>query len=158
MDATELLRGVRFDGELEVPGETVRRIIHARSNLIASVELLPPRTLRLVVALGPLMRPVDLHLREEFVYRPDDWLALGEISGPIGAVLRTARALKVKENVFELIDVRSGDGRSDTLFVNLPRLRARGGGLSNLPSDADLVISDLRFEAGNLRARALGLF
>jgi hypothetical protein len=149
----ELLRGSRASLDLTVPGDTVRRQIRARSSVVRSVDLLPPRTVRLGVALGPLTRHVELDLLSEIHYRPGEWLPVGDLSGAVGTLLRLIQVLPVRRDVFGRLDVRRGEGYSDRLYVDLPGLLEGTPLLALFPADGELSVSDVDFAGGQASAR-----
>jgi hypothetical protein len=149
----ELLRGSRATLDVTVPGDTVRQLVRSRSTAVRSVELLPPRTLRVGIALGPLARHVELDLVKEIRYRAGEWVPIGELSGAIGTLVRLVQVLPVKRDLMSKLDVRRGEGFSNRLYVDLPAILEGSPLVELFPEDGELVISDVDFAGGEAFAR-----
>jgi hypothetical protein len=149
----ERLGGTRASIDLHVPGRVVRDELTRRAGAVRSVELIAPRTVRVGVGLGPLTRHVELRLLEEIICASDRWIPVGDLSGSVGILLRLAQLLRVKEDLMGSMEVRRGEGFSDRLFVDLPRLLAESPLADYIPEDAEMVVSEIDFTGGDVEAR-----
>jgi hypothetical protein len=147
------LRGSRANLDLTVPAGMVREFVKSRSTAVRSVDLLPPRTLRVGVALGPLTRHVELDLLKEIHYRAGEWLPIGDLSGALGTLLRLAQVLPVKRDVMSKLDVRRGEGHPDRLYIDVPAFLEGSPFLELFPEDGELTLSDVDFAGGEASAR-----